>query len=102
MADEEPKPLDKSKPPPLFMRAGVTPGWDAVVIKRSGVVFRDAIEVDILGCYAVRWQRNDYGGYILDDDGLACIEKIYGFFTIEWKSDDDEPISYGYGMGPFF
>jgi hypothetical protein len=101
MADD-PKPLDKTKPPPLFMRAGETPGWQDVVIKRSGTVFRDAIDVDVLGCYATRWQRTEYGAFILDDDGVACVEKIYGFYTIEWKPDDEpEHIGYGY-VAPFF
>jgi hypothetical protein len=98
---DDPKPIDKTKPPPLHVRVGETPGSTEMKVMQKGVEVRDLIEVDVLGCWARRWQRNEYGGYILDDDGVACVEVIYGFFTVEWKAEE-EYVSYGYGMGPFF
>jgi len=93
--------VDKTKDPPLHIRVGETEGWNEVRVLLKGEEVRDLIEVDVLGCWARRWQRNDYGGFILDDDGVACVEVIYGFFTVVWRKDEDPYMGpYGF-MGPF-
>lgn len=92
--------VDKTKDPPLHVKAGETPGWAEIRVSNKGEEVRDLIEVDVLGCWARRWQRNEYGGYILDDDGVACVEVIYGFFKVEWKTEEDHVGYYGF-TGPF-
>lgn len=74
------------KSPPLTMHLK-HPEVNLVMVKFNGNLAEAFIEVDVLGMCGVRYAEDEYGDYLLDDDGFPLTEKVYGKFTIEWLED---------------
>lgn len=66
----------------------------------NGNVVNDFIEVDILGCWGVRFARRPDGSPLydknLDGEEYWMTEKVHGFFALQWVEDSEPDMDFSH------
>lgn len=88
--------MTQKKNPPLHATVGAT----GIRVKFKGVVERDCLEADVLGCWIIRYARDKAGNLLrdknLDGEEYVLTEKLYGHVEIEFLDPvaDDPDLNY--------
>lgn len=101
LASKEKKEVS-GEPKPLLHLDQATPDRDKIKVRHNGYYTPHIyIEVDVLGCWAIRVSQDSRGFNMLDDDGYHMHEKVYGTFTLEKSTVSSDQDYFGYSIPPF-
>lgn len=83
-----------SDKPILYAKAGGPPdNWQNLRVLRNGAEDGIYTEVDVMGCWGIRYARDSEGKQMYLPDGSApALEKVYGNFVIEVLPDPAPPV----------